>query len=267
MIWVSLGAIAVFYLTVLIALFVFQRQIIFQPTSDARTPADIRLHGYRIIPLITNDQVSIHGWFHPPRDGEKTVVFFHGNAGTLAIRQSLLEPLADAGFGVMALEYRGYAGLPGSPTEQGLYEDARTALDYLIAREQIAPQELILLGRSLGSGVAVQMATEYDIHRLVLIAPFTSVPDVAQEKYRIFPARPLVLDRFDNRSKLEAINSPILIFHGSQDWIIPYHMSQELQAMRPDMVELITMDGQGHNNLNEDRMVNIMAQRLLRGTN
>lgn len=248
------------YVGFLVLLYSLQRDIIFQPGQDNRTPEAIGLAGYEVIPLRAADGIRGHGWYHAPADGAPTILFFHGNAGTLVNRAEFLRLVAERGFGVLAVEYRGYAGLEGKPTEEGLYRDARAAVQWLIQRGANT-QQIIFYGRSLGTGVAVQMAMEYDGKALVLVSPYTSIADVAQGQYWFLPVRFLVLDPFDSYAKIPLIHEPVILFHGDQDEIIPYWMGEKLLAGVSGEKHLHALRGQGHDNLDTVFIVDWLAAR------
>jgi dipeptidyl aminopeptidase/acylaminoacyl peptidase len=257
-------SIVLFLLTIYIAaaiyLYISQRDVLFNPLPDYQTPAELGLDDFTQIPLVTADSVTIHGWWHPPKLNAPTIVFFHGNGSTLVHYTTFLKLLAKH-FGVLAVEYRGFAGLPGDPSETGVYEDARAAIRYLQEQQGIDSKHLILTGQSLGTGVATQMATEYDTHALVLISPYTAIVDIAAERYWFFPVRPLLTERFDTLTKIAKVDEPILIFHGTTDKTVPYAMSERLVQHNPATIQLFTLKDQGHD-VDHHFIAEAMAQRL-----
>jgi uncharacterized protein len=183
---------------------------------------------------------------HLPETGP-IVVHFHGNAERAADLGWLRLLWEQVGAGFVAIEYPGYGGVPGEPTEEGIYAAAQAALDELVARG-IEKDRLVLVGQSLGSGPAVEMARRGWGSRLVLLTPFTSVGDVAQAAYPWLPARWLVRDRFDSASKASEVKIPVLVVHGDQDEVIPYALGQRLAPMFPQG-SLLTITGGHHNDL------------------
>src|SRR6185312_2979229 len=144
----------------------------------------------------TEDGLTLTSWYTPARKIDKfTIVFFQGNAGHLGYRNYKVRPWIDAGYGVLMVGYRGF-GNPGSPSEEGLYNDARAAIDAVRAKG-VPDKALVLYGESMGTGVAVQMATEYDASALILESPYTSIPAVGADRYPLVPARLLIRDKFD----------------------------------------------------------------------
>lgn len=184
-------------------------------------PAQYGLDGAEVISLRTADDITITAWYVPPPTPDSPVVaYFHGNAGNISGRSEKLALLKAQGLGIMAITYRGYGSSGGSPTEAGLYEDARSAMRYLL-EHNIAIDHITLYGESLGSGVAVQMATEFPVHALVLEAPYTSISRRAAERYPYIPVHWLLKDHFNSIAKIRQIHCPLLIFHGEKDETIP----------------------------------------------
>ena len=216
------------YLGVLAYVYVTQRSFIYLP--DGRRP-DLVMSGaaetFSAATLVAADGIATVSWYRVARAGEPTLVLFQGNAGNISDRLFKVVPFLQQGWGVLLVGYRGYGGNPGKPTEAGLYADGRAALNYL-AGQGVVPGWLVLYGESLGSGIAVQMATEIRTGALVLEAPFTSLADMAQRQFPYFPARWLVLDRFDSLAKIGSIPTPLLILHGERDTIVPVDLGRRL---------------------------------------
>ncbi|MBF0334631.1 MAG: alpha/beta hydrolase [Alphaproteobacteria bacterium] len=241
-------------------LFTFQRRLVFRPFGRPGPPARAGLPELVAVEVTAADGVSSLAWWAPPPSpGRPTIVLFHGNAGHLGHRAGKARVFLDAGMGVLLASYRGFAGSPGKPTEQGLYADGRAALDWLEARG-VPASNVVLHGESLGSGVAVQMATERRVAAVVLEAPFTSVPDVGARRYPIVPVRLLARDRFDNLAKIGAIGAPLLIVHGTSDRIVPIAMGRRLLAAAAQPKEMIEIAGGRHCDCFEgDRISRILS--------
>ncbi len=216
------------YVLVSCSLYGVQRSLVFQPWTGG-DPGTAEAVGMTAVRMTAADGVTVVHWYAPPQRGQAVVVLFHGNGGTVAD----LEPWAAAfrarGYGTVLADYRGYSGNPGSPSEEGVYADARAVLDWLEAQGFDA-RSIVLLGWSLGSGVAVQMAVERHPAALVLLAPYTSLIDVGTRQYPIFLVRLLLQDRFDNLSKITAVDAPLMIVHGNDDTIVPPDMGPTLLA-------------------------------------
>jgi len=189
------------YLAVLSSLYVFQRQLLYFPDKSRPQLADLAQLGVREIGLTTADRLSLFSWYLPPLDGRPVIFYLHGNGGNIGYRGDRMRRFAREGYGVLMLEYRGYGGNPGTPTEAGLYDDARAGLEFL-QREGITADRLVLYGESLGSGVAVHLAARRPVAALILESPFTSVAAVAQYHYPYVPAALMIWDRYDSLSRM-----------------------------------------------------------------
>lgn len=179
---------------------------------------------------------------------DPTVVFFHGNGETVADSVVVAEFLVRQRVRFVAVEYRGYGGSPASgPSEQGLYADAAGVLDALVA-EGTPVERITVWGHSLGSGVALEMVTRNKASRLILQAPYTSIPDVARGVAPFLPMGWLIADRFDNAAKAPDVRVPTLILHGTADRVVPYAMGRAL-SVAIDGAKLVSVPDAGHNDL------------------
>ncbi len=238
------------YASVAGAMFLGQRRLMYHPGPPPPPPAEVGLPEMDPVRLETADGLALLAWYAPARSGRPTVVLFHGNAGNLAHRAHKARPLLDAGYGVLLVAWRGFGGNPGSPSEEGLYEDGRAAFRFLADRG-VAAEQVVVYGESLGSGVAVRMATEYAVAAVILEAPFTSIADVAQRHYWYMPARWLLLDRFDSESRIAAVSAPILMLHGLRDAVVPAELGHALfEAAPKPKTERLFPEG-GHSDLYE----------------
>lgn len=232
------------YILIVGALYVGQRRILFQPYhgSDTATTPAARMTALR---TAAADGVAVTHWLAPAVAGHPTAVLFHGNGGAVGDLLPWADGLRQAGYGVVLADYRGYSGNPGTPSEQGLYADARALLSALNQRG-VGDGDLVLFGWSLGSGVATQMAIEHHVRALILLAPFDSVVDVAQEHYPWVPVRMLMWDRFDSRDKIAAIRAPLMIVHGEADDIVPVARGKALFAVAREPKRLLILPQVGH---------------------
>jgi fermentation-respiration switch protein FrsA (DUF1100 family) len=206
--------------------------------------------GLQEVTLTTADGLALGSWWLPPREGRPVIAYFHGNGGNIGYRAVRLRRFAEAGLGVLLLEYRGYGGNPGNPGEEGLYNDGRAALAFLDGAG-IAPERLVLFGESLGTGVAVKMAVEHRAGAVILEAPFTRLADVAAAHYPEFLVRLMLRDRFDEQALIGAINAPLLVLHGERDAIIPVALGRALFAAANQPKEAWFSREGGHNDLRE----------------
>ena len=237
------------YLVVLGAVFVMQRSLIYPAGKAVPDAALAAAAGMRTVTTRTTDGLDLVHWYRPPADDSAPVlVVFHGNAGTIADRVPKLVELMKAGFGLLLSGYRGYGGNPGQPSEEAFSADARILLDWL-AGEGVPPERTVFYGESLGTGVAVKMATERPAAAVILEAPYTSVAEVAQARFWFLPARWLVLDKWDSLSRITRINAPLLIVHGLRDRTIPTRYGRRLFDAAVEPKELLLVENGGHNDL------------------
>ena len=157
---------------------------------------------------------------------KKTLVFFHGNAGDLRNRIYKLNLIKDFDINFLIVAYRGFSGNKGKPTEIGLYEDARSTLDWLV-KQGVKEDKIILYGESLGTGVSVEVAQNKKFAGIILESPFTSMVDAGKFYYFYLPVSLLLKDRYETVKKLKNINIPILVMHGKKDKIVPFHMGKK----------------------------------------
>ena len=243
LLWVFAAA----YLGLLAVLFVFQRQLIYVP--DARR-ADLATVGaaelMEAVSLTAADGLSTVSWYRASANPERPVlVLFQGNAGNIGDRLHKVATFVREGWGGMLVGYRGYGGNAGKPTESGLYADARAALRFL-QEAGVRPERLVLYGESLGSGVATEMALETRARALILEAPFTSIADMAQRRFPFFPARWLVLDRFDTIGKIGRVGVPVLVLHGERDVVTPVDLGRRVYEAAKEPKRLRVFPEAGH---------------------
>jgi uncharacterized protein len=205
----------------------FQRRLVFLPGGPPTVTASEVLAGASQVELHTDDGLTLRAW-HAPATGparNATVMVLPGNAGSRADRVPLARAVAARGFDVVLLDYRGYGGNPGSPTEEGLAADARAAHRYLVDERGVDPGRVLLWGESLGAAVAVRLARERTVGGLVLRSPFTSLADVAAVHYPFLPVRLLLRDRFPVREQVAGVGVPVVVVAGGADEVVPREQS------------------------------------------
>jgi len=233
------------YAAVAIAAFIAQRRLMYLPDRARVPPSNYGLVGVEERVLDTPDGVRLVGWYGRAAPGRPTVLYFHGNAGNLTNRSERVRKYTARGFGIFMPSYRGYSGSTGSPTERANVADGKLAYDAL-RKDGIPPEEIILYGESLGSGVAVQVAAEKPVGGIVLDAPYTSIVDVAAGAYPFLPVRPFMFDRYDTMRHLRDVKAPLLVVHGEEDEVIPVDMGRAVYAAANGPKELVTFPGAGH---------------------
>ena len=247
--WVAI-VLASGYLAGLLLLYVKQRDMLFPiPTVERKAPAAAGFPGAEEHVLTTFDGEKVIVWHVPAKPGHPVVLFFPGNGDFLAGRISRFKGITADGTGLVALSYRGYAGSTGAPSEQGLLQDAAAA--YAFATERYEAQRIVAWGFSLGTGVAVAVASEHPVGKLILEAPYTSAVDVAASLFRYVPVRLLMRDRFHSDERIARVTVPLLIMHGTNDPAIPFAFGERLFALAREPKKLARLAGGGHENLDD----------------
>jgi uncharacterized protein len=224
------------YLFVLSALYLGQRRLLYFPDRTRPELGPLARLGVREVSLRTEDRLTLYSWYLPPPGDAPVIVYFHGNGGHIGYRAERLRRFAEEGFGALLIEYRGYGGNPGTPSENGLYTDAQAAFEFLDG-ERIAADRRVLYGESLGSAVAVWLAARSSAAALILEAPFTSIAAVAQYHYPYVPAYRLATDRFDSLAKIGRVRAPLLLIHAEDDRVVPVRFGRTLYAAAPEPKE------------------------------
>ena len=246
-------AVAGIYLIVAAYLYFNQRSLLYLPNTERVAPAAIGLSFVQEVILQPEDNERIIAWYVAPRDGLPIVLFFQGNGGSIGDRPERLATYVKNGFGVFFVSYRGYGGSSGSPSEAGLFLDAVTAYDWLAARGY-GPERIAVVGESLGSGVAVALATRRNVAAVALEAPYSSMADVASFHYWYLPVRLLLKDGYDSLARIDRINAPLLISHGDRDTVVPFEFGQKLFQAAPDPKEFFELAGVGHEAIFDSRV-------------
>lgn len=240
----------IIYLGVMLMMMFLENKLIFipsrYPTGDWQ-PAGL---DYQDAWFQAADGTELHGWYLPRQKPRAVVLYCHGNAGNITHRTDVLRILQRrVGVAVLILDYRGYGRSQGKPDGQGVLADARAARAYLAEKEGIPQTDVVLLGRSLGGAVAVELAAEDGARALVLESSFSSLPDVGAYHYPWLPVRWLMRTRFDSAAKIGSYRGPLLQSHGRLDEIIPYRFGQRLHEAANQPKRFITFAGKRHNDL------------------
>ncbi len=241
-----LGAFAALYLLAAVLLRAFQQRLLYYPRRElASTPAQLGLD-YRDLWLRDHDGQRLHAWYVPARHPRFAVLFLHGNSGNMSAQMDAVSAYHDLGCDVLYMDYRGYGQSDGMPEEQGLYEDADIAWHYLVQELGADPQQIIIVGRSLGGGVATWLAVQHPPRALILEATFVSLPAVVAERF-LFPPAYLVMNHtYPSRERLQQIHAPVLVVHSRTDQLIPYRHGQRLFAAAHHPKQMVTLPQGGH---------------------
>ena len=215
------------YLAITFTLYFFQRNLLYYPSVNNYSGEKLSF-SIEKVKIKTKDNIELLSWYYA-KDSKiyKTILFLHGNAGTLENRIYKINHLKNMNVNFLIIAWRGFSGNKGKPTEKGLYEDAKSALRWL-ANKGVKEENIIIYGESLGTGVATEIAQNKNFAGVILETPFTSMASVGKSKYPFFPVSFLLKDKYESDKKIKNIKSPILIMHGEVDTLVPFWMGKEL---------------------------------------
>tara|TARA_B110000014_G_scaffold262637_1_gene257065 strand:- start:104 stop:940 length:837 start_codon:yes stop_codon:yes gene_type:complete len=220
----------IIYFFVLIATYIFQRNLLYHPTENNYTGDQIVVSIDKV-KIKTSDGIELKSWYHNKNIKKyKTILFLHGNAGSLENRIHKINHFKDMNINFLLIAWRGFNGNEGKPTEKGLYEDATSAVRWLKSKG-ITEEEIIIYGESLGTGIATEIAQNKNFAGVILESPFTSMIDAGKDKYPFLPVKFLLKDKYQSNIKIKNIKSPILIMHGKVDNIVPFHMGKKMYEL------------------------------------
>jgi uncharacterized protein len=241
----SLASIVAIYVLAIAGMTIFQRRLQYFPDRRLVDPAQAGMNGVEDLRLTTNDGETVVAWYVPAKDGHPLILYFHGNGGALVDRIPRFRGLTASGYGLLALSYRGYGGSTGSPTQNGLMEDGETA--YLEARARgYDGDRIVLMGESLGTGVAIALAAAHQAAAIVLDSPYSSAVEVAAAHYPIFPVNWLMFDRFRSDLVIGDVHIPILVLHGDEDDVVPIRLARRLFELANEPKTFMQVSGGTH---------------------
>jgi uncharacterized protein len=247
--WIAVIAVAV-YVGGVAVLFFKQRSMLFPiPPVGRITPEAAGFSEAEEHFLTTADGEKVIVWHVPAKPGRPVILFFHGNGDFLAGRAGRFRNLISDGTGLVALSFRGYAGSTGSPSEEGLLKDAAAAYAFTAARYEAS--QIVAWGFSLGTGVAVAIASEHPVAKLILEAPYTSTVDVAASLFPVIPASLLMRDQFHSDRRIGRVTAPLLIMHGEADPAINIRFGERLFVLAHEPKQFVRFPGGGHENLDD----------------
>jgi fermentation-respiration switch protein FrsA (DUF1100 family) len=250
------------YLAALGFLWTTQRSHIYRPGIGPLDLINSTIAAYmREETIRTSDGLVLTAWYAPAKPGRRTIVYVHGNAGTLGDRHRRVLPYLEHGYGMLLVGYRGYGGNPGEPTEKGLYEDGRAHLDWL-AQQGVKGDDLVLYGESLGAAITTQLATERPAAALVLEAPFASIPLSARDRYPLFAFDFLIKDKFATIEKIDKINMPLFVIHGGRDPVTPQRFGRMVFERAREPKAAFWPAEAGHNDLLQFGMIGAVLRFL-----
>jgi pimeloyl-ACP methyl ester carboxylesterase len=242
---VSLIGLPLSYLAVAGALYFYQERLVYKPLRTLHGDPLSKGLAYDDLRLATPDGELLHAWYIPAHAAHGTVLYLHGNGGNISSILPDVLVLHELGLNLLLLDYRGYGESSGSPSEQGMYTDVQTAWDYLTATRGIAATQIVIVGYSMGGGVAAWLAERTAPAGLILINTFTSMKDRGSELYPYLPVRQLMRYHYPILERLPQITSPILIAHARDDRTIPIEHGYRLHAAAASPFPVLETDG-GH---------------------
>jgi len=240
------------YACIALAAYFGQRSLMYFPNRTRTLPAEAGLVGVEECTLLTPDGARVLAWYGKAKPGRPTILYFHGNAGSLLERAERVRRFMGQGWGVYMMAYRGYGGSTGRPSELANVADARLAHGALVL-EGAEPASIIIYGESLGTGVAARLATERPAAGVVLEAPYTSIADIGTRAYPFLPVRLFLQDRYETSTYIPQIRMPLLILHGERDRTIPVAMGHELFRLANEPKQLATFPNGGHSDIYIDK--------------
>ncbi|MBS0236079.1 MAG: alpha/beta fold hydrolase [Proteobacteria bacterium] len=256
---------AMLYVIVIVGFFALQEHLIFHPLKSNNGLLYYqelgKLKGVREVTIESYGGVKLQAWYRRPDPGYDMVLYLHGNSGNIEQRAGKIQLLADMGYGVLIPAWRGFGSSTGSPSKEGIYEDARAAVRFLM-KQGYDSRKVTIVGESLGSGPAVKMATEKEFKGLLLITPYTSIADRGYETYPFLPINTLLKHNFDNMSNIKDVHVPIIIVHGTDDVIMPHWHSERLHKEANEPKKLIIYPGVGHSDYDTARIFQEMRSFL-----
>ncbi|NRP27582.1 Alpha/beta hydrolase family protein [Marinobacterium sp. xm-d-420] len=204
-----------------------QDSLIFKPTNETESVETV-FPGASELFINTPHGNRLQTWYKPAEPGQETLVYLHGNARNLSTRGRLINILSKDDRGLLIFSWGGFGQSTGAPSEVSFYDDARAVFDWLAKEQGLNSSDLIIYGESLGTGVAVQLATERDFKGVILAAPYTSIAQMAADNYPWLPVNLLLKHRFDSIDKIQQVDEPLVIMHSTDDDTIPYEQGVRL---------------------------------------
>ena len=217
------------YFIFLVLTYIFQRNLLYHPKVNNYSGESLLINVEKI-KIKTSDGINLISWYYKKKLNSKTLLFLHGNAGSLENRINKLNHFANLKLNFLIVAWRGFSGNEGQPTEKGLYEDARSAINWLNSKG-VMEKDIIIYGESLGTGVAVEVAQNRNFSGIILEAPFSSMIEAGKDKYPILPVKWLLKDKYESSNKIKNIKTPILIMHGKVDNIVPFKMGKKMYEL------------------------------------
>ena len=253
---VVIGILAI-YISVLILLFIFQRNLMYHPNENNYFGDKLNVSVEKV-KIKTTDNLNLLGWFHKKNLKKfKTIIYFHGNAGTLENRIHKLNHFKDMDVNFLIIAWRGFSGNKEKPNEEDLYRDGLSAVNWVIDQE-VKEEDIILYGESLGTGIATEVAQQKNYAGVILETPFTSMVAAAKNFYPYLPVSLLLKDRYENDKKIKNINIPLLVMHGEKDEIVPFKMGKKIYDLANEPKYYYFTKHDNHMMEYDDQLLNVL---------
>jgi fermentation-respiration switch protein FrsA (DUF1100 family) len=253
------------YLIFLAFIYFYQRNLLYHPNENNYSE-DILTVKVEKVKIQTSDNLQLNGWFHKKNLSDyKTIIYLHGNAGTLENRIHKLNHFEDIDVNFLIIAWRGFGGNKGKPTEEGLYIDGKSAVNWIL-EQGVKEENIVLYGESLGTGIATEIAQNENYAGVILETPFTSMVDAAKKFYPYIPIRLLLKDRYDNERKVKNINIPILIMHGEKDTIVPISMGKRIFKLANEPKYSYFTENDNHMMDYDNKLINVL-KRFIKSLN
>jgi len=224
------GLVLIIYVIITLILYKSQRSLLYHPTENNYS-GDKLIVPIDKVRIKTDDNIELLAWYHDKNiDNYKTILFLHGNAGSLENRIHKINHFNEMEINFLIISWRGFSGNEGKPTEEGLYKDAKSAVKWLI-NKGVKKENIIIYGESLGTGVATEISQNESFAGIILESPFTSMVAAGKSKYPIFPIGLLLKDKYESDKKIKNIKSPVLVMHGEADTIVPFWMGKKIYEL------------------------------------
>lgn len=249
------------YLSAVVAVYVMQRDLMFAPSVERVLPHDVGMNDIEEVTLTTSADEKLYSWYAHAKPEEPTLLFFHGNSRGVSHRLEKFQQFMELGYGVFMLGYPGYGGSEGSPSEEAFIDAAHLSFNYL-RDSGIGASDIVIYGESLGTSVAVQLASKEESKAVVLEAPMSSIREIAQMQYPYLPVGMLLKDPFLTIEYIADVDMPLLVIHGSEDEAIPISSGQKLFELANEPKIFHTVEGAGHNNLSDYQLATIVHSFL-----
>ena len=220
----------IIYFFIVVGVYLFQRNLLYHPQENNYSGDKLTVPIEKVI-IKTDDNIELIAWYHKKNNNNyKTILYLHGNAGSLKNRIHKINHFKEMNVNFLLLAWRGFNGNKGSPTEKGLYEDARSAIRWLKS-QSIEENNLIIYGESLGTAVAIEISQNKNFAGVILESPFTSMVDAGKNVYPYLPVKLLLKDKYESHKKIKNVNIPTLIMHGKVDNIVPFYMGKKMYEL------------------------------------